>query len=287
MCAPGCKAAVERQLSRRGFVKSFTAATAAAGSALALSSCAHAGGDKHSGGHKHRHHHMRVDNVADLSHPLTEDFPTFSGEQQLEVELAASYAKDYYNENSWTLMEHTGTHMDAPIHFSTDGLTMDAIPVSNLVAPLAIVDISVKAQDNADAQLTVEDLQAWESQHGPIPKGACVAMHSGWGRKVNQGRAFRNADASGVMHFPGFHVDAALFLLEERDCKGIAVDTLSLDFGPSQEFAVHYSWLPTNRWGMECVANLEQLPASGATLVVGAPKVVGATGGPSRLIALY
>ena len=100
------------------------------------------------------------------------------------------------------------------------------------------------------------------------------------------GADFRNADADGVMHFPGFHVEAAEYLMSERNAVGIAVDTLSLDYGRSEDFATHYAWLPTNRWGLEAVANLDQLPASGATLVVGGPTIVGATGGPSRLIAL-
>ena len=140
---------------------------------------------------------------------------------------------------------------------------------------------------DADALLTPEDLQAWENEHGPIPEGACVAMNSGWDARVNQAGAFRNADEAGIMHFPGFHADSAQFLMEERDCKGLAVDTLSLDYGGSSDFPVHYSWLPSNRWGLECVANLANLPAKGATLVVGAPKFQGATGGPTRLIALY
>jgi kynurenine formamidase len=110
-------------------------------------------------------------------------------------------------------------------------------------------------------------------------------MNSGWSEKVNTPE-FRNADANGGLHFPGFHLEAAQFLLEERQVIGIAVDTLSLDYGPSPDFAVHYLWLPTNRWGLEAVANLNDLPPRGTTLIVGGPKVIGATGGPSRLIAL-
>lgn len=111
-------------------------------------------------------------------------------------------------------------------------------------------------------------------------------MLSGWGDHVNDPR-FRNADDDGVMHFPGFHVDAAEMLMEEADVAGIAVDTLSLDHGPSPDFATHYAWLPTNRWGLECVASLDEVPAAGATLVVGAPKHRGGTGGPARLFTLF
>ena len=121
--------------------------------------------------------------------------------------------------------------------------------------------------------------------HGPIPAGACVAMRSGWDAHVASDK-FRNADAEGVMHFPGFHPDAVAMLLEGRQVVGIGVDSLSLDYGKSKDFAVHRSWLPTSRWGIECMAGLGAVPASGATLMVGAPKVKGATGGPARLFAL-
>ena len=88
------------------------------------------------------------------------------------------------------------------------------------------------------------------------------------------------------MHFPGFHPETIAMLVDGRQAVGIGVDTLSLDFGQSKDFAVHYGWLPTNRWGMECMAGLDTVPASGAILIAGAPKVKGATGGPARIFAL-
>jgi kynurenine formamidase len=132
--------------------------------------------------------------------------------------------------------------------------------------------------------LTPGDLLAFEGEHGPIPAGACCAMLSGWAAKV-AGSEFKNADAEGVMHFPGFHAEAAALLIE-RDAAGIAVDTLSLDPGRSRDFATHALWLPSGRWGLEALANLAALPPTGATLVVGAPGIKGATGGPSRVLAL-
>ena len=110
-------------------------------------------------------------------------------------------------------------------------------------------------------------------------------MNSGWDKHVKTDK-FRNADGDNKMHFPGFHVEATNMLMEDANVTGIAVDTLSLDHGPSADFATHYAWLPTNRWGIECLANLDAVPATGATLVVGAPKIVGGTGGPSRIFTL-
>lgn len=221
----------------------------------------------------------------DLTHELHEKFPTYFGEQQLFVTQKFNYAEHKFNLNEIRLNEHTGTHMDAPLHFSADGKSVAEIPVENLVVPLAVVDIREKAATNADAQVTPDDLKAWMAANGPLPEGCCVAMNSGWDQHVNTDK-FRNADAEKKMHFPGFHVEAAKMLIEDGNAVGIAVDTLSLDFGPSPDFATHYGWLPTGRWGIECITNLGSLPAKGATLVVGAPKVRGGTGGPCRVMAL-
>jgi len=223
--------------------------------------------------------------VIDLTHTLSPDFPTFGGKSQFSMETILSFEKDGANLKRWQLVEHTGTHLDAPFHFSADGDTADRIPIERLVVPLAVVDIRNKAATNVDAQLTLDDLRAWEDQHGNLPAQSCVALYSGWDKYVHSDK-FRNADASGQLHFPGFHVDAVQFLLDERDVVGLAVDTLSLDRGMAPDFAVHRAWLPTNRWGLECVANLGTVPPSGATIVVGAPKVLNATGGPSRVLAL-
>lgn len=223
--------------------------------------------------------------VVDLTHTLPPSFPTYFGEPGLALRRLNSFADNGFNDYEWQLSEHTGTHLDAPIHFSTDGMTADAIPVENLVVPLAIVDIRAKAEDDPDAQVTPDDIAAWIAEHGDIPDGACVAMRSGWDRFVTEDR-FRNADGDGVMHFPGFHGEAAQLLMEEANVVGIAVDTLSLDYGRSTDYVTHYSWLPSNRWDLECLAKLGDLPTVGATLVVGSPKIQGASGGPSRVIAL-
>jgi kynurenine formamidase len=270
MCAPHCIATVERRLSRRGLLGSGAAAGIAA---LALPRLAVAAEP------------VSFSRVVDLTHPLGPDFPTFDGSPGIELETLVTFAEHGYNMYRWHLVEHTGTHMDAPIHFSADGPSAEAIAAEQLVVPVVVVDIRNKAAADPDAQLTPDDLVAFEALHGPVPDGACVAMNSGWAGRVH-GEGFRNADADGVMHFPGVHPEAADYLMSERNAIGLAVDTLSLDHGPSADFATHYAWLPANRWGLECVASLDQLPASGATLVVGSPTIAGATGGPSRIFAL-
>ena len=221
----------------------------------------------------------------DLTHELYPDFPTFFGVQQFWMDQKFNYAKDKFNLFELRVNEHTGTHMDAPLHFSADGKSVAEIPVDNLIVPLAVIDIREKAAANPDAQVTPDDIKAWTAANGPIPKNACVAMNSGWDQHVAT-PMFRNADDKKVMHFPGFHIEAAKMLMQDGNAVGMAVDTLLLDFGMSPDFATHYDWLPSGRWGLECVANLGAMPAKGATLIVGAPKVRGGTGGPSRVLAM-
>ncbi len=278
MCVPGCQETILERLSRRRFLTGALAATAAAavaGPAAAAESRkappANLGG--------------KIREIVEMTHVMGPDFPTFSGAVNLEIEVLFTFAQDGFNFKRWLLIEHTGTHMDAPLHFTAEGLSADMIPIDQLVVPLAVVDIRHKAAANPDAQVTPDDLRAWEKKHGRIPDGACVAMYSGWEEKLYT-PGFRNADAGGVMHFPGFHLEAVQFLARERHVNGIAVDTLSLDFGPSPDFATHYFWLGEGRWGMENVANLGKVPPVGSTFIAGGPRIAGATGGPSRCLAL-
>jgi len=143
-----------------------------------------------------------------------------------------------------------------------------------------------KGGGSVDYQVTRSDLTAWERRNGRLPDGCCVAMNSGWARYVTDAAKFTGKDAAGVFHFPGFAGEATEWLTTQRKVVGLAVDTLSLDHGPSKDFKSHSLWLPSGRWGLENVANLDKVPSSGATLVVGLAKVTGATGGPARLIAL-
>ena len=224
--------------------------------------------------------------MADMTHTLHPDFPTFFGDQQFWEEQLFNFTEHGFNLKELRVNEHTGTHVDSPMHFSADGLSVDEIPVDKLIVPLAVIDIRARAAEDADTQLTPDDLRAWISANGDLPAGGCVAMNSGWASKIDS-PSFRNADDGGAMHFPGFHVEAVQMLMEEADIAGIAVDTLSLDHGLSPDFATHYAWLPSGRWGVECIANLDAVPALGATLIVGAPKHRRGTGGPARVFTLF
>jgi kynurenine formamidase len=224
-----------------------------------------------------------VSRVVDLTHTLRVDFPTFDGAPAFQMEQAMTFAANGYNVMKFTYYEHVGTHFDAPIHFSANGATVDRIPAESLVCPLVVLDVRQQAANASDYQATPEDIARHEASHGRIPAGACVALNSGWDARAS-GAGFRNLDGR-VMRFPGFRPDVAPLLIE-RSVAGVAVDTLSLDHGPSTTFGFHTAWLGSGRWGIECVANLGALPVTGATLVAGAPKIAGGTGGHGRVLAL-
>lgn len=267
MCVPGCTEAVHAALSRRRLFAGAAAGFAAAAPVPALAQRA-------------------FTRVVDLTHTLSPEFPTFFGTPGIAIEKRYEIRKDGANVNWWHVLEHAGTHIDAPIHYAEGGISVERIATDQLVVPLVVVDVAAKAARNADYALGKQDLLGWEAQHGRLPDGCCVAMHSGWARHSGSAARYTGKDSAGVMHFPGFHRDAAHWLLGERSVAGLAVDTLSLDPGPSRDFAVHKAWLPSGRWGLENVANLDKAPASGATVVVGAPKVKDATGAPTRVFAL-
>ena len=220
--------------------------------------------------------------VVDLTHAYDENFPTFDGKPGIAKEKIVDFKKDGYTIYKLTIFEHTGTHIDAPLHFTEAGTSVADLEPQNLVCPLCIIDIKNKAKDDANAMVAKADVEAWVSANGEIPKGACVAMNSGWAARVGKPE-YRNTP-DGNFAFPGFAKDAT-DMLAEMGVAAIAVDTLSLDPGNSKDFSVHYSWLPGGRYGIENVTNLDQLPAKGATIFVGAPKHAGGTGGPARVVA--
>lgn len=233
---------------------------------------------------------ISIRNVVDLTHTLTENFPynPVSGiYYPFDIDVQTTVKKDGVASNEWKIHEHIGTQIDAPSHFIVEGKSLDQLPVENFIAPLAVIDISERAKRDPDATVAVDDIKAWEKRYGRLPQGAAVFMYSGWGAKVDDPMAFVNLDASNTKHAPGFAPETAEFLIRERDIVGIGVDTLSIDTGESKDFPVHKSWPAAGKWGVECVANVDRVPPSGATVFVGATKVGGATGGPVRLIATF
>jgi kynurenine formamidase len=224
--------------------------------------------------------------VLDLTQTLTPESPVFPGFPPFRIEPFMNHQQHGAAIEKLSLVDHSGTHLDAPYHCSPTGMFVDQMPAESFIVPAIVVDIAEQARHDHAALVAPDDLQAWERANGRIPDGAAVLMRSGWGARYGDASAYVNADSSGVAQFPGFGLEAVQWLLAERNIAGLGVDTLSLDHGPSPNFAVHMAFLPTQRWGLECLANLEQLPPSGATLFIGAPKIGRGSGAPARVLAL-
>ena len=186
--------------------------------------------------------------------------------------------------------EHGGTHMDAPSHYSNKqgALSIHQIPPQSLIGPGVVIDISDRASKDPRASVTKNDLLMWEDKHGQIPEGAIVLMNSGWQKNFYNDRAFWGSDSPDfATHVnPGFSLEAAKFLLK-RNIHGIGVDNGNLDVGGDANFPVHQLLLGANIWGMEMVKNLDQVPASGTTIIAMPMNIRDGTGAPTRVFARW
>ena len=139
---------------------------------------------------------------------------------------------------------------------------------------------------NPDYQLAGNDIANGEQFHGQVHSGAVVIARTGWEARWNSGKDYRNADSAGTMHFPGFSLEAAKFLLDARSAVGLGIDTMSVDYGPSQNFEVHQYTLQRGAYNLENVANLNMVPQSGGIALAAPLKINGGARGPVRILAL-
>lgn len=195
----------------------------------------------------------------------------------------------FYSAFSVATPEHGGTHLDAPIHFARGAHTADQVPLDRLVAPAVVIDASEAAAADPDYLLTTDDIAAFEAEHGPIPENTIVLMRTGWDERWPDPLRYLGDDTPGDasnLHFPGFGEAAARVLVEERGVAALGVDVASIDYGQSADFPVHRLAMARNVPGLENLANLDELPATGAIVIALPMKIRGGSGGPLRAIAL-
>ncbi len=183
-------------------------------------------------------------------------------------------------------LEELGTHLEAPAYLLEGKPTIERIPSQQLMGPTILVDVTRKVEKDPDYRLTLEDLRAWERKYGKIPSGAFVLAYTGWGRRFWEKERYRNLDEKGIMHFPGFSMEAVTFLLNRRKIKGIGIDTLSVDHGPSQDFPVHRLLFAAGRVALEGLANLDKLPPKGVKLIIAPLPLEGSSAAPARILAI-
>ncbi len=196
----------------------------------------------------------------------------------------------YYSSFQIATPEHGGTHLDAPIHFSQGGLTVDSIPLSSLTGNAVVIDVSEKALKNRDYLISIADVEAWEAKNGAIPANCIVLFHTGYGafypdREKVLGTAKHGVEAIPELHFPGIGPETTQWLLDKRDIKAMGLDTPSTDYGQSKDFKTHQILHGKNKPGFENVANLDKLPPTGAYIVALPVKIGKGSGGPLRIIA--
>ncbi|MBN7811214.1 cyclase family protein [Algoriphagus sp. H41] len=196
----------------------------------------------------------------------------------------------FYSSYSLSTPEHGGTHLDAPIHFSEKGQKLDELRLDQLTGKAVLIDVSEQALADRDYRIDTAAILAWEKVNGQIPKQSMVLFRTGYGqfypdRETYFGTAKMGLEAIPELHFPGIHPEAAKFLAEQRKVKAVGLDTPSLDYGQSQDFATHQVLMGHDIPGFENMANLDQLPDTGIYIVALPMKIKGGSGGPLRVIA--
>ncbi len=238
--------------------------------------------------------------VVDLTQPLSSETPVielppiFAQSPGLSLEQISRYddAGPAWYWNTLTLGEHTGTHFDAPVHWVTGAEladnTTDTLPPAMFVGPACVIDVSAEAAANPDFLLTRDRVLAWEAEHGAIQPGSWVLMRTDWSKRSGRA-AFLNADEAGA-HSPGPDPDCVRLLAAERDVLGFGVETVGTDAGQAggfePPFPAHNIMHGSGKLGLASLANLDQLPSTGAIVIAAPLKIVNGSGSPIRALAL-
>jgi len=237
--------------------------------------------------------YLKTAKIIDLTYSFDEKtlyWPTAPSKFELKkLSYGETPGGYFYAANSFCTPEHGGTHLDAPIHFAQGAASADQIPVRQLIAPAVVIDIRPKAERDPDYRLSIEDVNSWERRNGAIASGTIVLLRTGWGKRWPDAKRYLGDDTQGdasKLHFPSYGDEAATYLVNQRHVAALGVDTASIDYGASKGFNVHRISSAAGVPGLENVANLDQLPESGAWVIALPMKIAGGTGGPLRIVAL-
>ncbi|MDQ6917839.1 MAG: cyclase family protein [Candidatus Dormibacteraeota bacterium] len=237
--------------------------------------------------------------IIDLTAPLSEATPVirlpppFANTRHFALEEISRYDERgpawYWNDIS--MGEHVGTHFDAPIHWATgrEGDDVSQVPARRLIAPAVVIDKSRECSEDPDFLLTVEHVEAWQAEYGPLPEGGWLLYRTGWASRANDAVGFLNANETGP-HTPGLAPECARWLAQSAPIIGIGVETVGTDAGAAHSFdppfPCHAFMLGAGKYGLTQLANLERLPAVGAVLIASPLPIVGGSGSPARVLAL-
>ena len=225
----------------------------------------------------------------DLTHTFAPGIPHWKGAPNESVKTLYTVEKDGFRINEYCHIGQWGTHVDPPAHFHSDLKTVDQIDLKDMLMPLVVIDVHEKAAKNPDYLLSLEDVHAWEKRHGTIPRGAFVAMRTDWSKRWPDNKALANADAAGVFHYPGWSMPVLKLLYEERGITASGHETTDTDPGlrtTKDDYSLESYILGTNHYQIELLANLDQVPESGAIVWITFPKAENGSGFPARVIAV-
>lgn len=244
--------------------------------------------------HKKQVGRLQGSTLVDLTHPFDEQtifWPTERG-FQLQKGPAGITPKGYfYAANRFASAEHGGTHIDAPIHFYKDRRTVDQIPLTQLMGEAVVIDVQDRCAEDSDYEIGISDLRRWEEKHHRQLADVTVLIRTGFGRRWPNRKEYLGTDQSGPealakLHFPGLAPEAAQWLVAHRLVKAIGIDTASIDPGQSRDFGSHIKLCEHNVPAFENLANLEDLPEEGFTVIALPMKIAGGTGAPLRIVAI-
>lgn len=225
----------------------------------------------------------------DLTHAFHAGQPKFSALPDEQRTRLFSVANDGFSVDQYHIVGQWGTHVDPPVHFVDNARTLDNIPVSEMVLPLVVLDFSSEVSANPDFSPSVKDILTWEERHTRIPAGAFVAFRSDWSQRWPDADAMANADADGVTHYPGWNTEVVAWLLQERAITAIGHETTDTDPGKlvcQGQLPTELYLLEQDRWQIELLANLRDVPETGALIVATWPKPKAGTGFPARVFAI-
>ena len=234
------------------------------------------------------------DRLVDLSYPFDSSsvyWPT-AEPFKLDTDFEGVTDKGYfYSAYRYSAAEHGGTHLDAPVHFAKGHHTVDEIPLEQLMGNGIVIDVTSQCASNADYLVSVADFQNWEKKNGRIAPGTIVFLRTGFGKRYPDRKSYLGTDERGAaavakLHFPGLDPAAARWLTLNRSIKAIGLDTASIDYGQSTLFESHRILFEKNIPAFENVANLDQLPVKGFSVIALPMKIKGGSGGPLRIVAL-
>lgn len=224
--------------------------------------------------------------VLDLAYAINDRLVPWPGDKRwFEAENNATVEKNGFFTRSFWMLEHYGTHLDAPIHFPPGTTPIDEIPLKQFFGPAVVLDVRAEGAADRDYALSVANIEEWEKRNGSIPEGAIALLRTGWSSRWPDIKRYRDQDVFGRMHFPGYSVEAVEKLIE-RKVSGIGCDTMSVDRGVALDFPVHHLALGAGLYHLENLSDLSEVPEKGAFLIVAPIKLEGGSGGAVRVFAL-